>query len=106
KSPARLAWEREWDCKKQMRDWIIENALASDEELSEIEREAKLYVKQCRNRAWEKYINPIKAQVNEAVSRLQKFNTIAKNKEIETLITDLRTNREPLRRDVMKALAT
>jgi pyruvate/2-oxoglutarate/acetoin dehydrogenase E1 component/TPP-dependent pyruvate/acetoin dehydrogenase alpha subunit len=106
KSPARLAWEREWDCKKQMRDWIIENALADDEELSEIEREAKLLVKQSRNIAWEKYINPIKAQVNEAVSRLQKFNTIAKNKEIETLITDLRTNREPLRRDVMKALAT
>jgi pyruvate/2-oxoglutarate/acetoin dehydrogenase E1 component/TPP-dependent pyruvate/acetoin dehydrogenase alpha subunit len=106
KSPARLAWEREWDCKKQMRDWIIENALADDEGLSEIEREAKLLVKQSRNIAWEKYINPIKAQVNEAVSRLQKFNTIAKNKEIETLITDLRTNREPLRRDVMKALAT
>jgi pyruvate/2-oxoglutarate/acetoin dehydrogenase E1 component/TPP-dependent pyruvate/acetoin dehydrogenase alpha subunit len=106
KSPARLAWEREWDCKKQMRDWIIENALADDEELSEIEREAKLLVKQSRNMAWEKYINPIKAQVSEAVSRLQKFNTIAKNKEIEKVITDLRTNREPLRRDVMKALAT
>ena len=106
KSPARLAWEREWDCKKQMRDWIIENALANDDELSEIEREAKLLVKQSRNRAWEKYINPIRAQVLEAVNYLQKFNNTAKNKEVGTLITELRTNREPLRRDVVKALAT
>ncbi len=106
KSPVRLAWEREWDCKKQMRDWIIENALANDDELSEIESEAKLFVKQSRNRAWEKYISPIRAQVLEAIGFLQKFNTIVKNKEVESLIKELKTNREPLRRDVMKALVT
>ncbi|HEY5370344.1 MAG TPA: thiamine pyrophosphate-dependent enzyme [Hanamia sp.] len=106
KSPARLAWEREWDCKKQMRDWIIENALANDDELSEIETEAKLFVKQSRNRAWEKYITPIKAQVLEAIGYLQRFNAVVKNKEVESLVKELKTNREPLRRDVMKALAT
>lgn len=106
KSNERLAWEREWDAKKQMRDWIIENVLANDDELSEIEREAKLLVKQCRNSAWEKYINPMKDQVNEAVSLLQKYNGAAKNKETETVVKELKNNREPLRRDVMKALAT
>jgi TPP-dependent pyruvate/acetoin dehydrogenase alpha subunit len=30
KSPARLAWEKEWDGKKQMRDWIIANSLADE----------------------------------------------------------------------------
>lgn len=106
KSNERLAWEREWDAKKQMRDWIIENALSNDDELSEIEREAKLVVKQSRNSAWEKYINPIKNQVNEVVSVLQKYNDATKNKEVEAVMKELKNNREPLRRDIMKALAT
>ena len=29
KDPERLDWEKKWDCKKQMREWIISNALAS-----------------------------------------------------------------------------
>jgi len=106
KSYERLAWEREWDAKKQMREWIIQNALANDDELSEIEREAKLLVKQSRNSAWEKYINPVKNQVNEVVSLLQKYNDATKNKEVEAMVKELKSNREPLRRDIMKTLAT
>ena len=106
KSYERLAWEREWDAKKQMREWIIENALANDDELSEIERKAKLLVKQSRNSAWEKYINPVKNRVNEVVSLLQKYNDATKNKEVEAVVKELKNNREPLRRDIMKALAT
>ena len=41
KTPERLEWERERDCMKKMREWIIENALASEEELNEIESKAK-----------------------------------------------------------------
>src|ERR1700737_2730144 len=37
KSPERLQWEREWDGIKKMKEWIIENALAEEEELVNIE---------------------------------------------------------------------
>jgi len=107
KSTARLAWEREWDGKKQMRDWIIENSLADDNELNEIEIAAKLFVKQCRQTAWEKYITPIKAQVNKTVSILQNYASINNsNYEVEPVIKELLSLHEPLRRDVMKALAS
>ena len=33
KSPERLEWEREWDGIKKMKEWIIENALAGEDEL-------------------------------------------------------------------------
>ena len=103
KSPARLAWEKEWDGKKQMREWILENSLADENELNDIEDNAKRFVKQSRQNAWDKYINPIKQQVNETVTLLQK---ISSNKtEIEKLIKDLSSLREPVRRDVMKTLA-
>ena len=36
KTPERLEWEKEWDCKKQMREWIIANALAEEDELNDI----------------------------------------------------------------------
>ncbi len=47
KSPERLEWEREWDGIKKMKEWIIENALASEEELGDIETEAKDFVRDC-----------------------------------------------------------
>ena len=41
KPPERLEWERAWDGMVKMREWILENALASEEELAEMENEAK-----------------------------------------------------------------
>ena len=37
KSAERLEWEKEWDCIKQMREWVLENSLAEEEELIKIE---------------------------------------------------------------------
>ena len=103
KSPARLAWEKEWDGKKQMREWILANSLADENELNDIEDNAKRFIKQGRQDAWDKYINPIKQQVNKTVTLLQKVSS--NKEEIEKLTKDLSSLREPVRRDVMKTLA-
>jgi pyruvate/2-oxoglutarate/acetoin dehydrogenase E1 component len=104
KSPARLAWEKEWDGKKQMRDWIIANSLADENELNDIEDNAKRFVKQCKQNAWENYINPIKEQVNQTIDLLKNIST--NHSEVENWIKDLSSLREPVRRDVMKTLAS
>jgi pyruvate/2-oxoglutarate/acetoin dehydrogenase E1 component/TPP-dependent pyruvate/acetoin dehydrogenase alpha subunit len=107
KTHERLAWEKHWECKKQMREWIITNALADDNELRDIESTAKEFVKQGRQQAWGKYIAPIKKQVSEVVSLLNKLADEPRNKEpVQKLIDELIANPEPLRRDVMRALAT
>jgi TPP-dependent pyruvate/acetoin dehydrogenase alpha subunit len=36
KSAERLAWEREWDCIKKFREWIVLSGLATDDELNAI----------------------------------------------------------------------
>jgi pyruvate/2-oxoglutarate/acetoin dehydrogenase E1 component/TPP-dependent pyruvate/acetoin dehydrogenase alpha subunit len=102
KTVERLAWEKEWDCIKQMRSWIIENALASNEELNTIEEESIANVKQAKVAAWEAYLNPIKAMVNDAATVLE--NT--QNEKAISLAADLRKEREPLKRNVLKSLAT
>ena len=107
KSPARLAWEREWDGKKQMRQWIIANALADENELDDIEIAAKILVKQEKTQAWEKFYNPIRKQVQEVKALLEKFSKDQPNKsDIHSTIRELTSLREPLRRDIMKAVAS
>ncbi len=106
KTQERLAWEREWDCLKKMREWIIENALSDSDELEEIERNAKKEVKASRDSAWQNYLGPIKRQVEKAVELI---NGLAagipeKTDALRRISTALSVNREPLRRDVMKAL--
>ena len=105
KTHDRLTWERHWDCKKQMRDWIVGNALATEAEIEDIENAAKALIKQCRKTSWEKYITPIRNEVDEVVSLLQKDLQNQSDKSVyNEMIRELVSNKEPLRRDVLKTL--
>ncbi|MBK7309008.1 MAG: transketolase [Chitinophagaceae bacterium] len=103
KTPERLEWEKEWDGLKQMRQWIIANALAEEEELINIETEAVQFVKESKQKAWAKYIEPIKTLVTETTEMLR---PLASNPAVKKLADELAALREPMRRDVMKTLAT
>jgi pyruvate/2-oxoglutarate/acetoin dehydrogenase E1 component/TPP-dependent pyruvate/acetoin dehydrogenase alpha subunit len=102
KTGERLGWEKEWDCIKQMRSWILENALASEEEIKVIEDETIAFIKQSKQKAWEAYLTPIKKLVEETVAVLESTNDEGAIKHA----TLLSTLREPLRRDILKTLAT
>ncbi|MBP9104554.1 MAG: transketolase [Chitinophagaceae bacterium] len=106
KSSDRLDWEREWDGIRKMKEWIIANTLAEENELDEIADKAKLHVKESKASAWTNYLNPIKEQVTRAVDLI---NTMANglpqhSAALQKLIKELSANREPLRRDVIKSL--
>ena len=107
KAPERLEWERQWDCIKKLKEWVIQNTLATEDELNEIETEAKEAVRDSKNRAWEKYLKPIKEQVNTSVQLFNNLITAGAdvNGLMEKTVSGLSSNREPLRRDVLKALA-
>jgi pyruvate/2-oxoglutarate/acetoin dehydrogenase E1 component/TPP-dependent pyruvate/acetoin dehydrogenase alpha subunit len=104
KSPERLAWEKEWDCNRKMREWIIANGLADEQELLEIDLNVKRMVKESKQRAWEKYIAPLKELAITTCGILNKL--IPGNPSVAEIVNELSANKEPLRRDVLKALAT
>ncbi|HRP56860.1 thiamine pyrophosphate-dependent enzyme [Agriterribacter sp.] len=108
KTQERLEWEREWDCIKKMKEWIIANALAEEEELNAIEIKAKSTVKASRQVAWNKYISPIRAMVAKTVGLLQQIVSEGKDNtgRIQLAVKNLQANREPDRRDILKALAS
>ncbi len=101
KNTDRLSWEKEWDCIKQMRSWIIENALAEEEELKQIEEESFAHVKSNKQAAWEAYLSPIKNIVADAIHLLETTCNEAALKQA----TELKALREPYKRDILKALA-
>ena len=106
KPPERLEWERAWDAMKKMKEWIIENALASAEELEEIHNRAKDQVRNSRNAAWEKCMAPIQEQVNRSLILIRELLPAVpeKQEELEPVIRRLAALREPNRRDVMHNL--
>jgi pyruvate/2-oxoglutarate/acetoin dehydrogenase E1 component/TPP-dependent pyruvate/acetoin dehydrogenase alpha subunit len=102
KTPERLEWEKEWDSIKKMREWIVGNGISSEEELDAIETEAKEHVRTSKNNAWSKYLSPIKEQVSKTIGLLE---TVSQGNEvIEGLVNELSAAREPMRRDIMRAL--
>ena len=102
KEPDRLDWEKQWDCIKKMKEWIIENTLATEDELKEIENTAKLFVKDSRKAAWDKYQAPIKEQVERLINLLENIQPTSHH--IRIFIDQLKGIREPMRRDVMKII--
>ncbi|MBN9381491.1 MAG: transketolase [Chitinophagaceae bacterium] len=106
KSPERLEWEREWDGIKKMKEWIIDNELAGEEELDDIETSAKESVRHSRNTAWEKYQEPLKQQVARSVALIRELvdHFPYRGEMLEKLAGELAANREPGRKDVLRTL--
>ncbi len=106
KTPERLEWERNYDCIRKFKEWILENALSSEEELSDIELKAKEYVRNCKNAAWNTYQQPIKKQVNRVLELAGNLVNQLPDKaaSIEAELNKLRAEKEPMRRDVMSTL--
>lgn len=107
KTHERLLWEKEWDCIKKFREWIMANGLASEDELSEIEVGARVHARESKTKAWANYMGPIKDQVEKTVRLLRglKLENNDASAQLKKRLTDLQTNRHPLRRDVMKTLS-
>jgi pyruvate/2-oxoglutarate/acetoin dehydrogenase E1 component/TPP-dependent pyruvate/acetoin dehydrogenase alpha subunit len=107
KSKERLTWEKEFDCNHQMRQWIIENALADDATLAEVEAKAKVTAQDARKNAWEKYIAPIRQEVKTMVGFGQAVAALpqADAGKVNGLLQELQANREPWRKDILKTAA-
>lgn len=105
KSKQRLLWEREHDCNVHFRDWILKNGYATDEELEEIEREAKEKALNERNAAWQAFRRELDAEFNETVQLLQAVaGASAFSGEINNAILELQKTYLPVRRDMIAAV--
>ncbi|SKB91055.1 alpha-ketoacid dehydrogenase subunit alpha/beta [Daejeonella lutea] len=97
KDKSRIDWENEYDCMLQMRKWMIESAVASDEELLELENTAKTYIRNCQKQAWADFNAEMRKELDLAASLIEKTGN-------DSLIADARAlaaSTEPSRKDVI-----
>jgi pyruvate/2-oxoglutarate/acetoin dehydrogenase E1 component/TPP-dependent pyruvate/acetoin dehydrogenase alpha subunit len=102
KSAERLEWERNWDCNKQMRAWLILNELATAESLDQLESEVKQDVRNKKQAAWDQYILPIKSKIQAAADLV--YAGLAQNTPQYQMVQELVANKEPLKRDLFRIL--
>jgi pyruvate/2-oxoglutarate/acetoin dehydrogenase E1 component/TPP-dependent pyruvate/acetoin dehydrogenase alpha subunit len=102
KNQERLAWETEFDCNAQMRQWMLKNNIATEEELSDIEKAIKKAVRDGKKAAWSTFINPIKSEKETAVALLERAAKASPNAVFITkLKNDLEKIDEPLHKDIL-----
>ena len=104
KNSERLAWEAEFDCLVQMRTWLIENNLATAEELEAMDEQAKKDVLEGKKAAWKAFVTPMKEEQNELLEVLKSVANSSENKVfIEKIISDLAVIKEPIRKEILTA---
>jgi 2-oxoisovalerate dehydrogenase E1 component len=101
----RLDWEKDYDCNRKMREWIIQTALANDAELDAIEQEAKKVVQEARRRAWDSFLQPIKAQISRVGELLENVAGASSSAdEIRQVKSELEKMLDPYRKDILIAI--
>ncbi len=101
KTEERLAWERENDCNKRFREWILENNIAAEEELIKIEKDIKTEVRLAKKEAWSEFLAPNRKARKELVTFLSKAAEGSPNRNfVNKLKNDLIAIEEPLKRDL------
>lgn len=106
KSKKRLQWEKDYDGLAKMRQWMIDNEIATAEELDALQEEETAAVRAGRDDAWRAYEDPIRDEAATVVALLADAAAAAgeaARARVEALRDELARKKDPLRRDVAVA---
>ncbi len=95
KSPERLQWEKDNDCIKRMAEWMIENEIATAEELESLKVKASEYAKQAKDKAWKTYSDGVKIYKDQLKKIYADLPASSKTEGIIHLENDLNTAVNP-----------
>ncbi|MGB0982546.1 MAG: alpha-ketoacid dehydrogenase subunit alpha/beta [Saprospiraceae bacterium] len=102
KTKERLEWEKEYDCIKQMREWMIDSGIAEAFELDEIEAKAKKDVRNAKKKAWSAFQTPVKNALKDVLGILVQLHHSSQQKElIAKSIKELKALLNPSLREVI-----
>jgi 2-oxoisovalerate dehydrogenase E1 component len=104
KDTDRLTWEKETDGLKKMREWMLEQQIATAEELAELEKAATDRARQAKKNAWEHYAGPIRKKRDEFLSAVDIATCrCSKTSKIEAVKEELARIADPIRADITSA---
>ena len=101
-----MQWEREHDCNVQFKKWILQSNIATADELTAIEADAKRYVAEQKKISWKKLHGPVMEELYEVSSIIHKIATTSVHKErLEELDKILKFAVDPLRKEVFETVS-
>ncbi len=101
KSEDRILWEKENDCNKRFREWILENKITDNESLSAIELGIKKEVRTAKKEAWTEFLSPHREAKKILIELLDNLAIKSANRAFITKIkNDLIAIEEPLKKDL------
>ncbi len=104
KSDERLEWENEYCCIKKFKEWIINEEIATGEELGELEKEAEEEVKREQMKAWKAFQDPIIDNRDELIGLIDNaLEAHPEAKKLNEYKAFLNRKAKPIRRDVAAA---
>ncbi|HEX9979098.1 MAG TPA: thiamine pyrophosphate-dependent enzyme [Flavobacterium sp.] len=102
KNAERLEWEGNFDCIKQMREWMVSFGLASAETLDAVESDARKEVLEGKKAAWTAFVEPMKKEQAELAALLEKLSAQSSNRVfINKYISELTAIKETNRKDIL-----
>ena len=110
KSAERLQWEKDFDCIEKFKAWILDfningQIISSEEELNQIQSEAKNTVRDAKNKSWKKFTNDINSDLKEACSLLLELAEVSEQKVfIDKEREALEKAYEPIRKDIFSTV--
>ncbi len=86
KSKKELEWEKEYDCIKKMKEWIVNEKISSQKQLEEIEKNAKELVKTAQRKTWNNYLTSLTKEKDELL------NIINSNEQVKVTYSSMISN--------------
>jgi len=101
KNEERLNWEKENDCNKRFREWIITSGISTNEELERLEKDIKKIVRTAKKEAWAEYLVSHQQLKKSLVNLLSNAANASPNKTFITRIkNDVIAIEEPIKKDL------
>ena len=110
KSAERLQWEKDFDCIEKFKAWILDfningQIIGTEDELNQIQSEAKNTVRDAKNKSWKKFTNDINSDLKEACSLLFEIAEVSEQKVfIHKEREALEKAYEPIRKDIFSTV--
>ena len=102
KSKERLKWEKDYDCIKKMREWILENNIVTSEELDKIEENSKKHVSESKLLAKKNSINETTINRNNIDTLISSLKS--NNINVKKILDELNGLKEPNKRDLFSSV--
>lgn len=105
KSRKRLAWEKAHDCNRKMREWILGEGLASEEQLNAIEQQALEAARDAKNAAWKAFRASVDIEVQQAATLMTSVGRQTSHAaEVQQVVQAFKKKVHPMRFDAMRTV--